>query len=134
CAGVKNETSPCEPATPYGVFKLASEGVCRYFAEITQTRLIVLRFTQLYGLGEPHGSFLQRVFLPEALRGGQISLTRGGRDEKDLLWVEDAATAIVQTLVHPGSGTYNISTGKGVSVFEIASLLQRFVPRPFALK
>jgi nucleoside-diphosphate-sugar epimerase len=123
-SGIFNEHSPCCPDTLYGVFKLASEGVCQCFAFFEGIRFTALRLTQLYGPGEPHGLFLQRVFIQQAMNKGEINLLYGGRDEKDLLWVEDAATAFVKVIMNKISGKYNIALGKSISIRKIAEIVR----------
>jgi nucleoside-diphosphate-sugar epimerase len=86
-------------------------------------RLTILRFTQLYGPGEPHGVFLQRVFLEKAREGKPIPLVRGGRDERDFLWVEDAASAVQSAVEKQAEGIFNIASGIGTSIKTIAELL-----------
>lgn len=123
-SGVIDEQSPCWPVNPYGVFKLAAEGVCRWHAAAETMDLAILRVTQLYGFGEPHGLFLQRVFLPQVSENGRIALVHGGREEKDLLWVEDAADAFVKAIEHRATGVFNISSGKATSIRAIAEMLR----------
>jgi UDP-glucose 4-epimerase len=123
-SGVFRETDMCDASSFYGVFKLASEGISRCFAETNQMKLACLRVTQLYGPGEPHGTALQRVFVAQARSGGEINLIRGGRDEKDLLWVEDAAAAVVRVVEQQATGVFNIASGIGSSIAEIARVLR----------
>ena len=123
-SGTFDETQPCDPTDMYGVFKLACEGVCKCFSLRERMDLTILRFAQLYGTGEPHGIFLQRVFLPQAQKNGKIELVRGGRDQKDLLWIDDAVQAMIDVTKKRITGVYNISSGQGVSIMEIAKILK----------
>jgi len=132
--GLVDERTACQPTDIYGVGKLASEGLCRCFAEAENLQLAVLRLTQLYGDGEPHGLFLQRVFLPQARQGGQICLVHGGKEQKDLLWVDDAAEGIVQAIGASAVGTFNLSAGVGVSVRQIAEMLHEFAGGTFSIE
>jgi UDP-glucose 4-epimerase len=123
--GVIDESFPCCPVDYYGMYKLFCEELCRLYAKQFSTRLTILRFTQLYGPGEPHGIFLQRVFLGNAREGKPIQIFKGGRDEKDFLWIEDAATAVLTAVEKQAEGIYNIASGTGTSVKTIAEVLCR---------
>ena len=133
-SGVFAETDVPVPTDLYGVYKLACEGVFRCFAASEKIRATCLRFAQIYGPGEPHGSFLQRVFIPRGMNNESIKLVRGGRDERDLLWVEDAATAIAQVLKSSVEGIYNVATGKGVAVRRMAGIIQECSGRNFPME
>lgn len=121
--GVIDESSPCQAADYYGMYKYFGEELCRLFTKQFGIRLTILRFTQLYGPKEPHGIFLQRIFLENARKGEPIPLVRGGRDERDLLWIEDAADAVLAAVENQVEGTFNIASGTGTTIKSIAELL-----------
>lgn len=122
-SGLIDESNACQPADYYGLYKFFGEELCRLFAKQLGIQLTILRFTQLYGTGEPHGIFLKRVFLENARKGQPIRLIRGGRDERDMLWIEDAAEAVLAAVEHQVEGTFNISTGTGTTIRNIAELI-----------
>jgi len=129
--GCITESHGCCPFDYYGLYKWFSEELCRQYAAEYQSKLSILRFTQLYGPGEPHGRFLQRVFLDNARLGKPISLVRGGRDERDLLWIEDAADAILLAVMKRKAGTFNIANGKAQSIKNIAEMLKKLSHHSF---
>lgn len=123
-SGVFRETDATEPTDPYGLFKLAGEGLCRLFAMQEKIPCALLRPTQLYGPGEPHGLFFQKFFIPTAQRGEAIRLVKGGREVKDLLYIDDAARAFVAAVLQQADGVFNVSSGEGTSVREIAEAIE----------
>ncbi len=129
-SGVFGETDVPEPTDPYGFFKLAGEGLCRLFAQHEKIPCALLRPTQLYGPGEPHGLFFQKYFLPAAWRGEAIRLVNGGREVKDLLWIDDAARAFTAAIAQRADGIFNVSSGVGASVREIAEAIQTLAGSP----
>lgn len=131
-SGIFRETDAPEPTDPYGLFKLAGEGLCRLFALQENIPCALLRPTQLYGPGEPHGLFFQKFFIPAARRGEAIRLVRGGREVKDLLWVNDAARAFVAAVQRQANGIFNVSSGVGTTVREIAETIENLAGNPTA--
>lgn len=123
-SGIFREIDATEPTDPYGLFKLAGEGLCRLFAMQEKIPCALLRPTQLYGPGEPHGLFFQKFFIPAARRGEALRLVKGGRETKDLLWVDDASRAFVAAVQRRAEGVFNVSSGVGVTVREIAEAIQ----------
>ncbi|MBC7892168.1 MAG: NAD(P)-dependent oxidoreductase [Sphingobacteriaceae bacterium] len=131
-SGVFQETDATEPTDPYGFFKLAGEGLCRLFAQHEKIPCAILRPTQVYGPGEPHGLFFQKFFIPTALRGETIWLLKGGREVKDLLWIDDAARAFAAAVGQRAEGIFNVSSGVGTSVREIAEGIQTLAQNPLS--
>lgn len=128
-SGLYTEQHVPHPTDLYGVYKLAAEGVVRCLSEGRDIHTCVLRFAQLYGLGEPHGRFLQK-FINTAKQDGVIQLIRGGRDKRDLLHVKDAVSSIIQALGCETEGVFNIATGKAVSIFEMAEIVKKNIETP----
>lgn len=129
-SGVFRETDAPEPTDPYGLFKLAGEGLCRLFAANEKIPCALLRPTQLYGPGEPHGLFFQKFFIPAARRGEALRLVKGGREAKDLLWIDDAARVFVAAVQRRAEGVFNVSSGAGVTVREIAEAIETLAGNP----
>jgi UDP-glucose 4-epimerase len=133
-SGVVVEDVPCRPTDLYGSFKLACEWVCRCVARSEKVELGILRFTQLYGVGEPHGIFSQRVFVPQAQQGKPITLIRGGREGRDVIWVTEAAEAVVAAIEHRANGTFNIASGQAISIRQIAELIRQLSGKDFPIE
>jgi UDP-glucose 4-epimerase len=127
-----NEWWPQEPASPYGVAKLTATHLARVQALRSNVPLTVVRLFGVYGPGEaPHR------LLPAILRGltnGQgVDLTPG-LQQRDWLYIDDAAEALVQAAAvdHLGpSGTiYNICTGQAASVREVGEQARALLGAP----
>lgn len=133
-SGVFAETDVPVPTDLYGVYKLACEGVCRCFAATENIPLATLRFAQIYGPGEPHGRFLQSILVSRAVQKESVTLVRGGRDERDFLWVEDAAAAVLRVLEKRISGTFNIASGECVSIREMTDIIRECTGADFPVE
>lgn len=111
------EDSCIYPPTPYGASKLSGEVCLNFYCRTLGIPLTVLRFSQLYGKGEPHSQFITG-FLRACKKGAVIRLNNGGRDVRDILHVEDAARAVARAVVLEKHGIFNISSGKGFTTKE----------------
>jgi len=129
-SGIFQETDATEPTDSYGFFKLAGEGLCRLFTQHEKIPCAILRPTQVYGPREPHGLFFQKFFIPTAQRGEAIRLVKGGRELKDLFWIDDAASAFAAAVKLGADGVFNVSSGLGTSVREIAEAIQTLAGNP----
>lgn len=112
------------PDTFYAACKLLCESLCQVAAQQLGMRFAALRMTQIWGVGEPHGIFVQRGFLPAAKNGRPITVTKGGRQRVNLLWVDDAVAAIQAALKAEISGVHDIVHPAEISVLELAKMFQ----------
>jgi len=116
------EKHPLNPRTFYGLSKLAGEQYLQMIAQQRGFNLTVLRLTQVYGPGEPVIKAIPRFI--NALGKHEPPIIYGdGSDVRDYLYVEDAVNAIVLALANDQPGTYNIATGRGHRIAEVAQKL-----------
>lgn len=101
--------TPCRPATPYGVCKLALAETLRSFSAETGLSSAWGRIFFLYGPQE-HASRLL-AYVIDALLRGETARCSHGRQIRDFLHVEDVASAFVALLESPVQGAVNIASG-----------------------
>jgi UDP-glucose 4-epimerase len=114
---LREEAEP-RPLSWYGASKVAAEAYCRTLELHERMSVAILRFTVLYGTGD----MIQRAipnFVASAVRGEPIRIF-GGEELRDYLHVDDAASAVMLARERRLSGTYNIGSGRGVSVRDAA--------------
>ncbi len=115
------EDARCEPVSGYGQSKLAA--TLRVLAEAPKT-VTVLRPSVIYGANQP-GFMLVASCFRGALSDGVIRL-RGGQQTRDHVYVEDAARAVVQAVLHHeqvSGQVVNIGSGDERSAQTIAELV-----------
>lgn len=112
-----DEEHPYVPVSYYGFSKAAGEHYCMELAD--KLSVISLRFVGLYGPGEKPG-FVLGIFLDRARRSVPLIVNGTGRIMRDLLYVKDAAAAVSRALASDTSGIYNIGSGRGTSLGELA--------------
>ncbi|MBI4294373.1 MAG: NAD(P)-dependent oxidoreductase [Betaproteobacteria bacterium] len=116
------DLTPIDPATVYGKAKAAMHFALQAAAQGRGSYAWGRLFFP-YGLGEPLQRFIPSVILG-LLRGEPIPCTQGTQ-VRDFVFVTDAAAACVALLDAETSGAYNIASGSGVSLREVAELIVR---------
>lgn len=119
------ETLAPQPASPYGIHKLASEHHLRAAAMIHRVPTTSLRFFNVYGPRQvPTSSYagVISIFLARAVAGEPLNLFGGGIATRDFVYVRDLVRAIGLALsAGPGEGeALNVGTGRATSVRELA--------------
>ncbi len=111
------------PLSWYSTSKVAAEVYCRSLERRMRMRMAILRFTVLYGAGDPIERAIPN-FVRHAVRGEPIGVF-GGDELRDYLHVDDAAEAVVVAWQRRLSGTYNVGSGHGVAVRDAADTVLR---------
>lgn len=119
-----SEEAALRPRSPYGAAKVGAEALIGAEVRARGLGAAVLRPTSVYGPGQSLGGLMGDL-LRQVGRGGDVTV-RDPRPVRDFLYVEDlvaaVATAAAQAL--PGrSHTFNVSTGRGTSVAQLAEAL-----------
>lgn len=113
-----------EPLSYYGIGKMAAEHYGRVFSQKKGCPVVILRLASVYGPGE----VIQRAisnFIKTTLQGSSPVIFGDGSDLRDFVYIDDAVEAIVLALQKEKAGcnTYNIASGKGYSIKEIAETI-----------
>jgi UDP-glucose 4-epimerase len=122
-----------EPAKLYDVTKAAGESVGRWYARARGLSWVALRFATIYGPGKQvrHGGVsVYSKLIEEPAAGRPVHFERGGDQRDDTIYVADVADAIVRAVTHPGPryDAYNISSGTGVTMGDIAAAVRAEIP------
>ena len=128
-----DESLPPNPADMYGVTKVCSETLGNYYRKRYDVDFVALRYPSIYGPGKlaRHGVLaLYGKVIEDAMAGREFSIPRGGDQRNDVVYVGDVAHSIVLALNAEGltQGTFNIGTGRGVTLKDFAAVLKRTFP------
>lgn len=129
-----SEDQPFSPLNVYASAKVWGEWQTRFLLESARVDHVVLRPFSVYGEGQipkPGAySWVIAQFAMYAMIGQSLPLNNGGRQVRDFLHVEDAATAICRALAaETASGkTINLGTGRITSVRRVAELVRAHFP------
>ncbi|MDH5198602.1 MAG: NAD-dependent epimerase/dehydratase family protein, partial [Gemmatimonadota bacterium] len=125
------EGHPCHPLSPYGVGKLSAEMLCSHILRQMGIPFTALRYFNTFGPGQRFTPYVGviTIFVTRLLRGEAPMLLGDGLQRRDFVHVDDIAAGTVAALDGP-PGTYNLGTGEGTTVKDLAELLiSRINPR-----
>ena len=127
------EDDPLRPPRVYDVCKVAAEGMGRNYAALYGIEFVALRFATIFGPGKTlrHKNYgIVSEIIERGLRGDPVRVKAGGDQKDDLLYVDDVAEAIIAAALHPkpGHDIYNISTGRGVTLHDLAAAIKTIRP------
>jgi len=98
--------------SPYVVGKLAVEAAVEGCGGVTA------RLANIYGPKMKPGTVISDIMAQ--IPGRQALRIRDSRPVRDFLWVGDAAAALAAVAFGIGAGTYNVGTGVGTSIGDVA--------------
>jgi len=121
----QSETYLPKPHWPYGVSKLSAEYYCLQYKELYGLNVTAFRYSIVYGPREWFGRvltmFIKRIFLenkPPVVFGDGMQI-------RDYIYVKDLVKAHILAIKNDNScgQIFNISSGKGIRIKDLASLL-----------
>lgn len=125
-----DESHPTVPLSPYGIGKLAAEGVARQILGARGIPFTAVRYFNTFGPGQTYTPYVGviTIFVTRLLRGESPIIFGDGQQQRDFVHVSDI---VAGTMAAPGKapGTYNLGTGRGTSLDRLARMLvQRLAP------
>lgn len=119
------EDAALAPATMYAATKLAAENLLAGYAAEYGFSCSVARFGNVYGPGA-HADTVAGILLEQARRGEALVIGRVA-PVRDFLFVEDAAAGLAALAAdgRPGFRVFNIASGEGTSIGELARTICR---------
>jgi UDP-glucose 4-epimerase len=117
-----SEHSPIDPyKNRYVLSKYLAEEACRFYSRWIPT--VNVRFSNLYGPTRLKRFDLIHILIHQLLDNGRGQVW-STKPERDFIYVEDAAHAIVELLDTDYTGTLNLGTGTMTSIRKIVDVLQ----------
>ena len=113
-----DEVSTTEPLSPYGESKLDMENIT-VKSEIDYS---ILRLFNVYGNGHTTGVIAN--FRKNILENTPLTIFGDGKAIRDFIHIDDVVDAIILSMKST-SGIYNIASGYGTSISDLAKLLIR---------
>ncbi len=126
--GSGDETLPVRPISPYGVTKLASENLCRAYAEEQELPLVVLRYFSVYGPRQRPDMGYHR-FVESLLTGRPITVYGDGMQVRGNTYVSDCVEATVAAMDAMPNEVYNVGGGEAVTVWDVVRKLETITGR-----
>jgi len=127
------ETFPKDPESPYAISKLSVELYLAYYGRVHGQEAVALRFGNVYGPRQnPHAEAgVVAIFCGRILNNRPLTIFGDGLQTRDYVYVGDVARAVWLAATKPlpekgrmDARAFNIGTGVGTSVIDIAKKLQ----------
>jgi nucleoside-diphosphate-sugar epimerase len=118
------EESACNPRSPYGITKLAAEGLCNVYAANFGLSTVSLRYFTVYGPGQRPDMAMHRL-IEAALHGRPFPLYGDGAQIRDFTFVGDVVRAnclAAEGDLAPGT-VLNIGGGSSVTLRRVIELV-----------
>jgi UDP-glucose 4-epimerase len=134
----QREDTPMLPRSPYAATKIAADRFAYAFAVTYDLRLSILRPCNIFGPHQRAGGAgaVVPTFTRAALQGYPLTITGGGQQSREFLYVDDLVAAYAALLDRepetPGE-TYNVGSGETCTIDELARLVLAEVGGPSAL-
>lgn len=122
------ETTAVQPTGYYALGKYAAEGVLDSATRAASVPFLTLRVTGAYGPGDPHGSYGPNAFARSLARDHSVRVFGAGEEERDHVFVDDAAAIAVALIRAGATGVYNVATGHSHSFADVVKTIRDLVP------
>lgn len=127
-----DESTPVQPTSFYGVAKATTERLVAQVLRTHQERsLMIVRPPLIYGPGDSTNAYGPSGFCAAAVHDSPITLWGDGSEQREFLYVGDAARLLSLLALRDCTGTLNLASGQSHSfgdvVGEISATLGRTV-------
>ncbi len=122
--GVISEKSETIPLSPYGKSKLDAEKEIIRYGKENNLQYLILRVFNVYGKGQndQYAGVISK-FLKNISDDKPLIIYGDGKQSRDFVSVHDVVRAIECAISSENSDTYNIASGKSISVNELAEMM-----------
>lgn len=123
--GVKlSENSKINPISPYGKSKAAMEQAVKEFSSEHNINCIILRFFNVYGEGQSteYAGVITK-FIKRIAEGKPLQIYGDGMQTRDFVAIQDVVDSIHNAILYGKNGTYNIASGKAITIKELAEFM-----------
>jgi UDP-glucose 4-epimerase len=131
-----SEKEPLAPLSPYGASKVAMEQYGTVFSQVYGVSVISLRYFNVYGPRQrPQSDYAAVIpaFREKIRQGEPVTIYGDGLQSRDFVHVLDVARATLAALDAPleVTGAFNVGTGQGITLLQLAQRLGSTVPPAF---
>jgi UDP-glucuronate 4-epimerase len=123
--GPSRERDPLEPASPYGVSKLAAERLCAAYAtrRHASTSVVALRYFTVYGPRQRRDMAISRI-LRAAMSGRAVPLYGDGKQRRDFTYVGDVIAATVAAAsTEAQMAVVNVGSGRSTALSDVLGMV-----------
>lgn len=127
-----DENHPCNPQNVHAVTKLAAEQHVLAMGKLSNYPVASLRFSNTFGEYQNIYGYTSVIasFIDRALRNEPLIIYGSGEQQRDFLYVKDAAKALVLAVNHRTDlegMIINVATGRLISISKLANLVKELI-------
>ncbi len=128
------ESAERRPLSAYGADKLACELHAVVADHVHGVPTTGFRFFNVYGPRQdpksPYSGVIS-IFADRLSRGQPITINGTGEQERDFVYVGDVVRVLARAMAQPASGApvFNVCTGRGTTINQLAGLLMTLIGR-----
>ena len=122
------ESVPVNSKSPYAASKAAKEIMAGVFTGLSGTKIIGLRYFNVYGRRQdPRSEYAAVVprFITRALKNEAIPIEGDGQQTRDFIYIDDVVQANLKALTRDNveGSVFNIALGAQTSILELANMI-----------
>lgn len=122
------EDFPIQPASPYGIAKVAVEYYLQFFASVHGLSTVILRYSNVYGprqISKSEAGVIS-IFINQILHSEPCIIFGDGTQTRDYVYIEDVVSANLNALSCSPTAV-NIGTGTETTVNDLVKILSEVV-------
>jgi UDP-glucose 4-epimerase len=118
------ENSKINPISPYGESKAVMEQKIGEFVSKHNINCVILRFFNIFGVDQsPEYAGVITKFIKKVANNEPLEIYGDGMQTRDFVAIQNVVDAIHKAILYGKSGTYNIASGKSVTIKELAEFM-----------
>lgn len=134
-----DEQSKIHPSSVYGITKQNQEQMVLNVCQSIGIPAVAFRYQNVYGPGQslknPYTGILS-IFSTQIKNGNDINIFEDGKESRDFVFIDDVVKATVLGIqkVEADFEVFNVGSGKGTTVTEVAQTLKSLYNSPVNIK
>lgn len=131
-----DESHQIQPLAGYGLSKYTAEKYAELFSSIHELNFLILRCANIFGERQDNygeGGVVS-IFMDAIINGRPLYIHGDGEQTRDFIYVKDVVAAAINGIDRGDKATVNISTGKGTSINQLVSVMERAFTRTTEVK
>jgi nucleoside-diphosphate-sugar epimerase len=116
-----DESHPLHGRDPYAMTKIMAETLCENYVANYGRKCSIIRNFNAFGPRQ-NPEYVIPTIIQQALRKGRIEIWNAA-PVRDLMFVDNTADAILTIGSQTGAGIFNVGSGRGVRIGELAHLI-----------
>jgi UDP-glucose 4-epimerase len=126
------ETNPVQCLNTYSISKYTGEQLCKMYYDLYQLKTVIFRYFNVYGEGQHKtGQYapVMSIFANQKSKGQPLTVIGDGYQTRDFVHVSDVVYANIlasQKHLQNYGEVYNVGTGQGTEIREIANLISSY--------